>query len=104
MKVITVQELKEKLDNKEDIVFLDVREPAEYAEANIDGATLFPLGKIATMQIEELEDLREKEIVIHCRSGARSMQACMLLEQLGFKQTTNVQGGIMAWLDAYGAK
>jgi rhodanese-related sulfurtransferase len=97
MKVITVQELKEKLDNKEEFVFLDVREPSEYAEANIEGAKLYPLGLIATMQIEELEDMREKPFIIHCRSGARSMQACMLLEQLGFKDTTNVQGGIIAW-------
>jgi rhodanese-related sulfurtransferase len=97
MRVITVEELKEKLDNQEAFVFLDVREPSEYAESNIPGAKLKPLGEIATMQIEELEDLRDQEIVIHCRSGARSMQACMLLEQMGFKNTVNVQGGILAW-------
>jgi rhodanese-related sulfurtransferase len=101
MRVISVEQLKNKLEHNEDFLFLDVREPAEFAEANL-GAQLIPLGQIAAMQIDDLEDYRDKEIVIHCRSGMRSMQACMLLEQYGFTNTVNVQGGIMAWLEAYG--
>jgi rhodanese-related sulfurtransferase len=60
-----------------------------------------PLGKIQTMQVEELEDLKEEEVVVYCRSGRRSLMACMVLEQLGFKDTANVEGGILAWQEKY---
>ncbi len=100
MRTISVHQLKEKLDNNENFIFLDVREPSEYAAANLN-ATLLPLGNIANGQIESIEDYRDREVVIHCRSGMRSMQACMLLEQLGFTNTVNVQGGILAWQEVY---
>jgi rhodanese-related sulfurtransferase len=98
MTTITAAELKARMDNKETLNLIDVREPHEYAEANI-GAKLIPLGQIMGMQIDDLEDLREQEIIIHCRSGMRSMQACMMLEQMGFTNTVNVQGGILAYLE-----
>jgi rhodanese-related sulfurtransferase len=101
MTTITVEILKERLDNGEKINLIDVREPAEYAEKNI-GAKLIPLGQIMGMQIEELEDLRNEEIILHCRSGMRSMQACMMLEQMGFTNTVNVEGGILAWTEKFG--
>jgi rhodanese-related sulfurtransferase len=101
MTTITVTALKERLDNGEKLHLIDVREPAEYAEKNM-GATLIPLGKIMSMQIDELEDLRTEEIIIHCRSGMRSMQACMMLEQMGFTNTVNVEGGILAWTAQFG--
>jgi rhodanese-related sulfurtransferase len=101
MNTIDVTTLKQRLDNSEKINLIDVREPAEYAEKNI-GAILIPLGKIMSMQIEELEDLRNEEIIIHCRSGMRSMQACMMLEQMGFINTVNVEGGILAWTEKFG--
>jgi rhodanese-related sulfurtransferase len=101
MTTITVTALKERLDNGEKIHLIDVREQAEYAEKNI-GATLIPLGKIMSMQVDELEDLRSEEIIIHCRSGMRSMQACMMLEQMGFTNTVNVEGGILAWAEQFG--
>jgi rhodanese-related sulfurtransferase len=82
-------------------LFLDVREPAEYAAANLN-AKLIPLGQIIAGQIEELEDYKQTEIIIHCRSGMRSMQACMALEQMGFTNTVNVMGGILAWQDNFG--
>ncbi len=68
------------------------------------GGKLFPLGKIQTMQVEDLEDLKEEEVIIHCRSGHRSMMACMVLDSLGFKNTFNVEGGILAWQEKYGAR
>jgi rhodanese-related sulfurtransferase len=102
MRTITVQKLKERLDNGDTLNILDVREPAEYAEINM-GAKLIPLGQIASAQIEDIEDLRDQEVIIHCRSGMRSMQACMILEQLGFTNTVNVEGGILAWQAAYGS-
>lgn len=96
MQNISVEELKSRMDSGEKINLIDVREPHEYAEFNI-GGKLIPLGKIQTMQIDEIEDLKEEEIIIHCRSGQRSMMACMFLDTLGFKDTKNLAGGMMAW-------
>ena len=101
MRTITVEELKSRMDAGEPIRLIDVREPAEYAEYNI-GGTLIPLGKIMGLQIDELEDLRDEELIIHCKAGSRSMQACMMLEQAGFTNVVNVAGGAMAWQQKYG--
>lgn len=97
MKNITVDELKQRLDNGEKINIIDVREPHEFTESHIEGVRLVPLGKIQTMQVEDLEDLKEEEVVLQCRSGRRSMMAAMILEQLGFRETYNLEGGILAW-------
>lgn len=102
MKNITVQELKARLDAGEKINLIDCREPNEYAEFNI-GGKLVPLGKIQTMQTEELDDLKEEEVIVHCRSGQRSMMACMFLDTLGFTNTVNVTGGIQAWQEKFAA-
>jgi rhodanese-related sulfurtransferase len=96
MRTITVQELKSRMDAGEQLHIVDVREPAEYAEFNINGI-LVPLGKIANMQTEELEELRGEELILHCKAGMRSMQACMILEQMGFTNVVNLEGGMMAW-------
>ena len=103
MKNISVEELKAKMDSGEKINLIDCREPHEYEEANL-GGKLVPLGKIQTMQIEDLEDLKEEEVIIHCRSGQRSMMACMVLDQMGFTNTYNVTGGINAWHEKFGKK
>jgi rhodanese-related sulfurtransferase len=101
MRTITVQELKSKIDAKENFRFLDVREPNEYEQANL-GAILLPLGNIANAQIEDIEDWKNDEVIIHCRSGMRSGQACMILESMGFTNTVNVMGGILAWSAEFG--
>jgi rhodanese-related sulfurtransferase len=101
MQTISVDELKSRMDAGEKINLIDCREPHEYAEFNI-GAKLIPLGKIRNMEIEEIEGLKNEELIIHCRSGARSMQACMILEQMGFTNTKNVEGGVLAWIQAFG--
>lgn len=101
MRNISVEELKQRMDKGEKINLIDCREPHEYAEANL-GGKLVPLGKIQTMQIEDLEHLKDEEVIVHCRSGQRSMMACMVLDQLGFKDTVNVEGGILAWQEKYG--
>lgn len=101
MNNITVEQLKEKMDSGEKINLIDCREPHEYAEFNL-GGKLVPLGKIQTMQIEDLEDLKDDEVIVHCRSGQRSMMACMVLDQLGFKNTYNVTGGVLAWKEKFG--
>lgn len=101
MKNITVEELKQKINSGEQVNLIDVREPNEHKEANI-GGRLVPLGKVQTMQVEDLEDLKDQEVIIYCRSGRRSMLACAVLDQMGFKDTYNLEGGILAWLDKYG--
>ena len=101
MKNISIEELKAKMDSGEKINLIDCREPHEYEEANL-GGKLVPLGKIQTMQIEDLEHLKEEEVIVHCRSGQRSMMACMVLDQMGFTNTYNVTGGILAWKEKYG--
>ncbi|MBN9614784.1 MAG: molybdenum cofactor biosynthesis protein MoeB [Acidobacteriales bacterium 59-55] len=94
---ISVETLKQKLDDKEDIFVLDVREPHEYQIVNI-GVPLIPLGEIER-RAGELAEYKDREIVIHCKSGNRSQKAALALKQLGFKKVTNVKGGITAWAD-----
>lgn len=97
---ITVQELKEKLDRGDDFVFIDVREPYEYEEYNI-GAELIPLGDIAEAIPSLLEKHKDDEIVVHCRSGKRSAAAQDLMRQAGFTNVRNLEGGVLAWADAF---
>jgi adenylyltransferase/sulfurtransferase len=94
---VTVETLKQKLDAKEDIFVLDVREPHEYPIANI-GAPLIPVGSLEG-RIGELADKKNSEIYIHCRSGARSQKAALILKQAGFTNVSNVSGGILAWAE-----
>ncbi|MCO4292877.1 rhodanese-like domain-containing protein [Solitalea sp. MAHUQ-68] len=94
MNEITVQELKQKIDNNEDFQLIDVREEFEYQDANI-GGLLIPLGNIL---LEADKISKDKPVIVHCRSGKRSAAAIMQLEmQLGFTNLSNLQGGIMAW-------
>ncbi len=97
---INVAELKQRLDAGDKFIFLDVREPHEYQEFNL-GAELIPLGTLSA-HIERLADHKEEEIIIHCRSGARSGQAQMLLQSMGFTHVRNVQGGILDWIQNFG--
>jgi len=98
---ITVEELKGRLAAGEQLHILDVREPAEYAEVNM-GGKLIPLGQIMTMQVEDIEGWKEDEIIVHCRSGKRSLQACLFLQQMGFNNVKNLEGGILAWVEQQG--
>ncbi|MGB3005343.1 MAG: rhodanese-like domain-containing protein [Chitinophagaceae bacterium] len=102
MQLITVEELKARIDAGEKLNLIDCREPHEYAEFNI-GAKLIPLGLIQRMQIDELEDLKEEEIIICCRSGNRSGKACLFLDSIGFKNTVNLTGGMLAWQTQFGS-
>jgi len=101
MNNITPEEVKKRLDAGEKLNIVDVREPHENAEFNI-GGTLVPLGNIQTMQIDEIEDLKDKEVIFYCRSGNRSGQACMFLDAMGFKNTKNLVGGMLAWEERFG--
>ena len=96
MKTTNFETLKPRLDAGENIHLVDVREPAEHAEYNI-GGNLIPLGKVQIMQIDEIEDLRNEEVIVYCRSGRRSANAAMILEQLGFINVYNLDGGMLDW-------
>ena len=97
---ITPEEVKQRLDAGESLNLLDVRQPEENAEFNI-GGLLFPLGKIQTMQTEDIEDMKDQEVICYCRSGNRSGQACMILEQLGFSNVRNLTGGMLSWKEKF---
>lgn len=101
MQTISAEELKARLDAGEKVNIIDVREPHENAEFNI-GGTLVPLGRIQTMDIDELENLRNEEVVVYCRSGNRSGQACMILDSMGFTNTKNLVGGMLKWRETFG--
>ena len=100
MELITAEEVKARLDAGEELNLIDVREPLEHAEFNI-GGILLPLGKIRNMSIDEIEALREKEVICYCRSGNRSGQACQILDTLGFIRTKNLSGGMLTWQGKY---
>lgn len=95
MPEMNVQELKQKLDAKEDIFVLDVREPHEYQICNLN-AHLIPLGQLPA-RVGELDP--DKHIVVHCRSGKRSADAVDFLRKQGFEKVQNLAGGILAWAD-----
>lgn len=93
---ITVEELKERLSKGETPVIIDVREDWEYQEGNIAGAKNIPLGSLPH-QLEDLEDLKEQEVIVQCRSGARSATAKAFLQQQGFANVRNLLGGFLAY-------
>ena len=93
---MSAHELKQKMDAREPFELIDVRETFEYEIARIDGARLIPLGEIA----ERADELRrDRPIVVHCHSGRRSAEAVRLLQQRGFGNIYNLEGGIDAWSD-----
>ena len=101
MDKITVEELKQRMDAGEELYILDVREPHEHEEFNI-GGKLLPLGDIRAMMIDEIEDWKDKEVIVYCRSGNHSGQACLLLETFGFVRPRNLEGGILRWKEKFG--
>jgi rhodanese-related sulfurtransferase len=100
MKIITAEEVKARTDAGEKLNIVDVREPYENAEFNI-GGNLVPLGQIQSMQIDDLESFKNEELIMYCRSGNRSGQACLILETLGFKNVKNLTGGMLNWRETF---
>jgi len=96
MKEVTVQELKQMFDTKEDFQLIDVREPYEFEICDL-GGELIPIGTI----MDNADKIsKEKTVVIHCRSGQRSKTAILNLEEkFGFKNLFNLRGGILAYSD-----
>jgi len=93
---ITVKDLKAKLDRGDAFRLIDVREPFEWDICRIPGATLIPLGQLPA-RLSELDSA--DEIVLQCKSGARSARALRLLQEAGFGKVWNVEGGIAAWAE-----
>ena len=92
--VIEPTEVKTKLDQGDEFVLIDVREPYEFQICRIPGSKLIPLGELPK-RLNELDP--NADIVAHCKSGARSQKAVDLLKQNGFKRVRNMTGGILAW-------
>jgi sulfur-carrier protein adenylyltransferase/sulfurtransferase len=94
MKEITVQELKALMDNKEDFQLIDVREQHEVDAANINGEHI-PMGQVMN-HLDKIS--KDKKVIIHCRSGARSGSVVQALEtNFAYSNLYNLKGGIMAW-------
>jgi rhodanese-related sulfurtransferase len=91
MNDITPQDLKALKDEGTQINLLDVREEFEYDEYNLDGK-LIPLGELPE-RLDELEDWKEKEVIVHCKSGGRSATAKNFLVSKGFKNVKNLLQG-----------
>lgn len=99
MKEITVKELKELIDNKKDFQLIDVREQHEFDEVNLSGE-LIPMGEVLS-NVDKIS--KDKQVVVHCRSGKRSATVIGALEsQHGFTNLYNLQGGILAYIDEIG--
>jgi len=101
MEDITAIELKSRMDNGTAPMIIDARETWEFDEFNI-GATLIPLAELPG-KWEDLEDHKQEEIVVHCRSGARSATAKAFLESQGFSRVRNLLGGMLDWQRQFGA-
>jgi rhodanese-related sulfurtransferase len=84
------------LINREDAVILDVREDNEYRDGHIVNSVHIPISYL-NERLKELEKYKNKPIIIGCRSGQRSAQACGVLKKQGFDSVYNLSGGIMAW-------
>jgi adenylyltransferase/sulfurtransferase len=93
---MTAVELKSRMDAGNPPIVVDVREPHEFGICRIPGAILIPLGELAS-RTGELDPA--SEIVLQCRSGARSARAVALLRDRGFGRARNLAGGILAWID-----
>ncbi len=92
---ISVKELKRRMDAGEEVYLIDVREPYEYQIAQI-GGKLIPQNDVPR-RLAEID--RNREVIVHCRSGARSQKIAEFLMQSGYPRVTNVAGGILAWSD-----
>lgn len=99
MQDITVEELKFRIDKGEKLTIIDVRETWEYDEVNI-GAQNIPLGTLP-QKLDDLEDLKDQEIIVHCKSGMRSANAKAFLQSNGYTKVRNLLGGINDWILKY---
>lgn len=95
---ISVKELKKRLDNGEQPYILDIREAQELEIAKLNNSGHIPMSELGK-RFEELNYVKNREIVVYCRSGARSANCVRFLRNQGFDQAINLTGGILAWSD-----
>ena len=88
------------LINNEDVVLLDVREPAETSGGKISKAIQIPVGSVA-QRVGELDKHKNKNVIVYCKTGARSGLACRELNKAGFEKVYSLSGGITAWQEAH---
>jgi len=93
---VDVHQVNQMIQQGENFLLLDVRQPDEYETASIPGALLIPLGELGS-RLAELDSHRDQRVIVHCHHGGRSMRAVMGLRQHGFKGAQNMAGGIEAW-------
>src|SRR4029453_7860830 len=95
----TVEQLKARIDQKDPIWILDVREPREFEICRIPGSTLIPLGELPKRLAEVPQGADAPDIVVHCKMGGRSAKAVRTLTEKGFTRVQNLKGGILEWID-----
>lgn len=88
------------LMNNDEVVLLDVREPAETTAGKISKAIQIPVGSVGK-RIGELDKHKNKNVIVYCKNGSRSALACSELNKAGFEKVHSLSGGIMAWQDAH---
>lgn len=93
---VAAAEVRDALDRGDEFLLLDVREPDEVTTAQIEGSRGLPLGELEA-RMDELASWRQRRIVVHCHTGARSARACQALRAAGFRNVANLAGGIEAW-------
>jgi rhodanese-related sulfurtransferase len=92
---IEVSDFKAHLEKNPNCQIIDVREPHEYEETNM-GGKLIPLASLLD-RLSELDQYKDDFIVVHCRSGKRSIAACDVMRTMGFSKVYSLKGGILAW-------
>ena len=91
-------ELKSKMDKEDSLTVIDCREQDEWDTEHIEGALHLPLSSFE-QGIEEIKNLKDRPIVLQCRSGRRSLRACKILSDKGFEELYNLEGGILSWIE-----
>lgn len=91
---ISVQEMQQKLFRGDDVFLLDVREVHEYRAGHVEGAELIPVG-VLPYRLPDVD--YDKEIIVMCRSGNRSTEACQILRNRGFQNVRSLRGGLISW-------
>ena len=93
---IDCQQVRARREASEDLLLLDCREQQEWDHVHIEGATLIPMSEIQN-RVTELEEHRDRDIVVYCHHGGRSLQVAQWLQQQGFSSVLNMTGGIDVW-------
>ena len=96
---VEVNEVKEHYDKSSEAIILDVRSVAEYQQAHIKGSKLIPLDQLP-FKMQELAEYKDREILVLCHSGNRSLSATSMLVKEGFANAKNIKGGISSWYNA----